>query len=93
MSLPVYTFPFRLHPTAPEIEIHYSIEPDDPSVGIVGGAIDRWTCFDVYGRELFPEYFSDLLTKAINAAIHADFNARVEANQADIAAHAFDTKD
>lgn len=93
MSLPVYTFPLRLDPTAPELEIHYSIEPADPSVGIVGGAIDSWTCFDAYGRELFLEHFSDLTTKTITTAIRADFAARVEANQADIAAHAFDTKD
>ena len=93
MTLPVYTFPLRLEPTEPELEIQYSIEPADPSVGIAGGAIDCWTCFDAYGREFTPEYFTDLTTKAINAAIHADFAARVEDNQADIAAHAFDTKD
>ena len=93
MTLPVYTFSLWLHPTAPELEIQYSIEPADPSVGIAGGAFDCWTCFDAYGRELFPEYFTDLTTKAINAAIHADFAARIEDNRADIAAHAFDTKD
>ena len=52
MSLPVYTLPLRLEPTEPELEIHYSIEPADSSVGIVGGAIDYWTAFDAYGREL-----------------------------------------
>lgn len=93
MSLPVYTFPLRLEPTEPELEIHYSIEPADPDVGIAGGAIDYWTAFDAYGRELEPEHFSPLGVKTSTTAIRADFAARVEANQADIAAHAFDTKD
>ena len=93
MSLPVYTFPLRLDPTAPELEIHYSIEPADPDAEIVGGAIDSWTAFDAYGRELEPEHFPPLGVKTITTAIHADFASRVEANQADIAAHAFDTKD
>ena len=93
MSLPVYIFPLRLEPTEPEIEIHYSIEPADPDVGIVGGAIDSWAAFDAYGRELEPEHFSRLDKQFITTAIHADFASRVEDNQADIAAHAFDTKD
>lgn len=93
MSLPVYTFPFRFYSTAPELEIHYSIEPADPSVGIVGGAIDSWAAVDVYGRELKPEHFSRLDRQFITTAIHADYASLVEANQADIAAHAFDTKD
>lgn len=93
MSLPVYTFPLRLDPTAPELEIHYSIEPADPDVGIRGGDIDSWTAFDAYGRELKPEHFSRLDRQFITTAIHADYASLVEANQADIAAHAFDTKD
>ena len=93
MPLPVYTFPLRLEPTAPELEIQYSIEPADPSVGIAGGAIDSWTAVDGYGRELKPEHFSPLDVKIITTAIHADYASLVEANQADIAAHAFDTKD
>lgn len=93
MSLPVYTFPLRLEPTAPELEIHYSIEPADPSVGIAGGAIDYWTAFDAYCRERKPEHFSPLAVKTITTAIHADYASLVEANQADVAAHAFDTKD
>ena len=93
MSLPVSTFPLRLEPTEPELEIHYSIEPADPDVGIAGGAIDSWAVFDAYGREFEPEHFSPLGVKTITTAIRADFAALIEANQADIAAHAFDTKD
>ena len=93
MPQSVFTFPFRFYSTAPELEIHYSIEPADPSVGIVGGAVDSWPAVDVYGRELKPEHFSPLDVKIITTAIHADYASLVEANQADIAAHAFDTKD
>ena len=93
MPLPVYTFPFRFYSTAPELEIHYSIEPADPDVGIRGGDIDSWTAFDAYGRGLKPEDFSKHGVVLILDAIHADIRDRIEANQADIAAHAFDTKD
>ena len=93
MSLPVYTFTFRFYSTAPELEIHYSIEPADPDVGIRGGDIDSWTAFDAYGRELKPEDFSKHGIVLILGAIHADYASLVEANQADIAANAFDTKD
>ena len=88
-----YSFKMTLVGATKPIEIFYAIEPPDRDVGIKGGAIERWTCFDVYGRELFPEYFSLLTTKDINAAILADYAERVEANQEDIAAHAFETKD
>jgi len=75
------------------IEVFYAIEPPDPDVGIKGGAIERWTCFDVYGRQLFPSHFSALAVKDITTAILADYAERVEANQEDIAAHASETKD
>ena len=93
MSLPVYTFPLRFYSTAPELEIHYSIEPADPDVGIRGGDIDSWTAFDAYGRELKPEDFSKHGVVLILGAIYVDYASLVEANQADIAAHAFDTKE
>ena len=93
MSLPVYTFPLRLEPTEPEIEIHYSIDPADPDFGIRGGDIDSCTAFDAYGRELKPADVSKHGVVLILDAIHADIRDRIEANQADIAAHAFDTKD
>ena len=88
-----YSFKMTLVGAAKPIEIFYAIEPADPDVGIKGGAIDRWMCFDVYGRQLFPYHFSALAVKDITTAIRADYAERVEANQEDIAAHAFETKD
>ena len=90
-------FPYYFHMTPvgepSPIEVFYAIEPPDPDVGIKGGAIDRWMCFDVYGRQLFPYHFSALAVKDITTAILADYADRVEANQEDIAAHAAATKD
>lgn len=91
--IPTYTFSFRQTPDSPELEIHYSIEPADPDVGIRGGDIDSWTAFDAYGRELKPEDFSKHGVVLILGAIQADIRDRIEATQADIAAHAFETKD
>ena len=88
-----YSFKMTLVGATKPIEIFYAIEPADPDVGIKGGAIDRWMCFDVYGRQLFPHHFSALAVKDITTAILADYADRVEANQEDIAAHAFETKE
>ena len=88
-----YSFKMTLVGDTSPIEVCYAIEPADPDVGIKGGAIERWTCFDVYGHQLFPHHFSALAIKDITTAILADYADRVEANQEDIAAHAFETKD
>ena len=92
MSALPYSFKMTLVGDTSPIEVCYAIEPADPDVGIKGGAIERWMCFDVYGRKLSFSRFSALAVKDITTAIRADYAERVEANQEDIAAHAFDTR-